>query len=75
MALTPNIGLPGRIARGVCGFLMIALAVALWIWQWPTSTLLRVSRAVALLAAGVFQLFEAKRGWCVMRACGIRTPM
>jgi hypothetical protein len=29
--------------------------------------------AVALIIAGGFCLFEAVRGWCVMRACGIKT--
>jgi hypothetical protein len=26
-----------------------------------------------LLAGGVFVLFEALRGWCLLRACGIKT--
>lgn len=28
-----------------------------------------------LLAAGVFVAFEALRGWCAFRACGIRTKL
>lgn len=28
---------------------------------------------VGLVAAGGFVLYEAARGWCIMRACGIRT--
>lgn len=28
---------------------------------------------LALLASGLFVAFEAVRGWCVMRACGIKT--
>jgi hypothetical protein len=27
----------------------------------------------ALMVFGAFALFEAKRGWCVARACGIKT--
>jgi hypothetical protein len=30
---------------------------------------------IALLAAGVFALYEAARGWCLMRACGIKTKL
>ena len=30
---------------------------------------------VALLVLGVFVAFEAARGWCVVRACGIRTKL
>jgi hypothetical protein len=28
-----------------------------------------------LALLGVFVLFEALRGWCVLRACGIRTRL
>jgi uncharacterized membrane protein HdeD (DUF308 family) len=28
---------------------------------------------LALLAAGVFQLFEARKGWCALRAMGMKT--
>jgi hypothetical protein len=28
---------------------------------------------VGLAAGGVFCLFEALRGWCVARACGLKT--
>ena len=30
---------------------------------------------MALLAAGVFVAFEAVRGWCFLRACGIKTKL
>ena len=28
---------------------------------------------LGLLALGVFQLFEARKGWCALRALGIKT--
>jgi hypothetical protein len=28
---------------------------------------------LALLAAGVFQLYEARKGWCALRAMGVKT--
>jgi hypothetical protein len=31
--------------------------------------------AVALAGSGVFMLFEAFKGWCVARACGLKTPL
>ncbi|MCL4789962.1 MAG: DUF2892 domain-containing protein [Verrucomicrobia bacterium] len=31
--------------------------------------------ATALIISGGFVLFEAARGWCVMRACGIKTKI
>jgi len=30
---------------------------------------------VTLAAAGAFVLFEALRGWCALRACGIKTRL
>ena len=29
--------------------------------------------SLVLLASGAFVLFEALRGWCALRACGIKT--
>ena len=29
----------------------------------------------ALVVAGLFAIFEAVRGWCFLRACGIRTKL
>ena len=31
--------------------------------------------ALVLVAGGVFCLYEAGRGWCLMRACGIKTRL
>jgi len=31
--------------------------------------------SIALLASGVFLAFEALRGWCFLRACGIKTTL
>jgi hypothetical protein len=63
---SPNIQTSGRIARGVCGVASLAAA-------WVVRERLAVS--VSLAFAGVFMVFEALRGWCVARACGLKTPM
>jgi hypothetical protein len=34
---------------------------------------LSVPLSLLLLASGLFALFEALRGWCVLRACGLKT--
>ena len=62
-----NIDRRGRIARALWGLALIVagflvLARSGWI-------------GIALLAAGGFALYEAARGWCLMRACGIRTKL
>ena len=60
-----NIGKTNRLARSLGALALLVGAgfgfcVAVWL--------------VAVVAGlGGFVLFEALRGWCVMRACGIRT--
>ena len=62
-----NIDRRGRIVRAVWGAALIVAGLLLrqrsgW-------------ACLALLAFGVFALYEAGRGWCVMRACGIKTKL
>lgn len=64
---TRNIGNGGRLVRG-------GIAAVLFV----SGALLVPERpfvGAVLLAAGVFVLFEALRGWCALRACGIRTKL
>lgn len=63
----PNIKRQGRIARGVIGTLcliagIILVDVRLWL-------------GLIFVVAGLFALFEALRGWCLARACGIKTKI
>lgn len=60
-----NINNTGRIIRA-------SLAVALFIGAFVTYRY-TVPGAVAIAALGLFVLFEALRGWCLMRACGLKT--
>jgi hypothetical protein len=46
----------------------LALAIAAML-VWGDSRLI----AAGLGGAAGFMIFEAARGWCVLRACGIRT--
>ena len=62
-----NIDRRGRIVRAVWGLALIVAGVLVW----PRSAWI----CVALAAAGAFALYEAVRGWCVMRACGIKTKL
>jgi len=64
---SPNITRAGRVARAVWGLSLIVAGIFAWRWKaWV---------AVILFAAGAFALFEAARGWCVVRACGIKTKL
>ena len=62
-----NIDNPGRWLRGLGALALLGGAgfgftVSAWLGG-------------ALLAAGLFVAFEALRGWCALRACGIRTKL
>lgn len=62
-----NISNKGRLVRGLgalglfvgAGF---GFVVSLWL-------------GLVLIVSGVFVLFEALRGWCALRACGIKTRL
>ena len=61
----PNIARKGRLIRAAIGVVLFvtALIVGQFVW-W----------AGLLLGAGAaFVWFEAARGWCAARACGIKT--
>lgn len=62
-----NIDSRGRVIRGALGGILVIGGMAvcgynLWL-------------AIVLIVSGGFCLFEAVRGWCVLRACGIKTRM
>ena len=63
-----NIDNRGRLLRGV---IALALFVGAGFCFFHTLTI----AGVALVAAGVFVSFEALRGWCAVRACGIKTKL
>jgi hypothetical protein len=63
----PNLKRNGRIARGVIGTLcliagIITVDYMLWL-------------GLVLVAAGLFAIYEALSGWCLARACGIKTKI
>jgi len=71
----PNIDRKGRIARAIAGSLCIMFCVVCWVAGWPETAGYRWIILLTALAAGGFQLFEAKNSWCFVRACGIKTPV
>ena len=63
----PNIKRQGRIARGVIGtFSLIAGIILVDYKLWL---------GLIFVVAGLFAIFEAVRGWCLARACGIKTKI
>jgi hypothetical protein len=63
----PNIKRQGRIARGVIGAIcliagIITVDFELWL-------------GLIFVIAGLFAIYEALSGWCIARACGLKTKV
>jgi hypothetical protein len=65
--MAPNIDARGRMARAIYGVVMVALGILAMDWS--------VWAGGVLLGLGGLGLLEAVRGWCILRACGIKTRM
>ena len=63
--LAPNLDQTGRLIRGLG-------AAALFIGGLVTAPT-HIVLSLIFFASGGFVLFEAWRGWCALRACGIKT--
>lgn len=64
---SPNISNQGRLVRGIGA---LGLFVSAW-FGFGIATWL----GLVLVASGGFVAFEALRGWCALRACGIKTKL
>ncbi len=75
-AMQCNINARGKRIRLINGIVTIVIGVVLmfalairsegWV-AWATT--------IAVLAGGAFMIFEARAGWCAIRAMGIKTPI
>ncbi len=76
MAMRCNIDAKGKRIRLVNGivFLLVGLGLTIW-WAWPGGGVLAWMVSVILIVAGAFAVFEARAGWCALRALGFRTPV
>lgn len=71
-----NIDAKGRAVRRNGGIVCLVLgAVCLGAAYAGVSRRAFVGAGLGLIAAGLFQLFEARKGWCAVRAMGIKTPV
>ena len=76
MALQCNIDAKGKRVRFINGIItLIAGVVLLFAWALPTRSGLAWSITIACVIGGAFMIFEARAGWCVVRAMGFRTPV
>jgi hypothetical protein len=65
--LSRNIAVRGRVWRGLIALVLFIGSLVVWRHvRWF---------AFLLLISAVFVGFEALRGWCALRACGIKTKI
>lgn len=73
---TCNIDSKGKVARLITGILTLAAATALLIfWALPMGGWIAWTLTILATAAGLFQVYEARSGWCIVRAMGFKTPI
>jgi hypothetical protein len=63
----PNIERRGRIMRGILAALLFIAGGVMCYYLWWLGLI--------FIGSGIFVLFEALRGWCFARACGIKTKL
>ncbi len=59
-------GLMGLAAAAVLGVLILTGVLASNLWWYPFG---------AIAFGGAFSVFEARAGWCIVRAMGFKTPI
>lgn len=76
MPLTCNINSRGKFARLIYGIILVAMGIALIVlWALAGGGTIAWIISVACLLSGAFAIFEARAGWCIVRAMGFKTPM
>jgi len=72
-----NIGQKGRQVRLYTGIIAIVFGIALALLTYlsiiPAS--LGWFAVGGSIFGGAFAIFEARKGWCIVRAIGIKTPL
>ena len=69
-----NIDQKGKHLRYTAGLALAAAGIILLtLWALPWESLWAWVISIILLATGLFMVFEARAGWCALRAMGIKT--
>ena len=72
-----NIGTKGRTMRLILGVLtmlggfILGISSYQEVINYPNIWLI----VCALIGGGAFAIFEARKGWCIVRAAGFKTPI
>ena len=75
MKLACNIDQRGRKARIISGAVVNLCGLALIITGVMDGSKLLLGVGILLDVVGSFMVFEGARGWCALRAMGVKTPM
>jgi len=76
MALQCNIDSRGKVVRLIYGVVLLLVGIGLiWLWAWGSQSIVRWALSIVCAGMGAFAIFEARAGWCVVRAMGMKTPM
>ena len=71
-----NIDARGKRMRLIGGLVTLSIGIVLLVaWAVPTQSRAAWAVAAAPLAGGAFMVFEARAGWCALRAMGFKTPV
>ena len=74
MPLTCNIDAKGKRVRLFMGiFQLLAAGLLAIFWAWPAGTWQKWLVVGLLAGFGGLAVFEARAGWCIVRAMGIKT--
>ena len=72
-----NIDQKGRLARLYTGIAAIVFGIALGLLTYLSviPATLGWLAVTGSIFGGAFAIFEARKGWCIARAIGIKTPL
>ena len=75
-AMQCNIDARGKRVRLINGIVTTVVGVVmLFAWAMRSDGWVSWVTTIAVLAGGAFMIFEARAGWCAIRAMGIKTPI
>ena len=77
MAMECNIDSRGRVVRFIKGIFAIlaGFVLAILVSQGILTSESYMLVIIGSILGGAFAMWEARAGWCVVRAIGIRTPL
>lgn len=71
-----NIDARGKRLRLITGIITLFIGIVLlFAWALPTHSGFAWGVSIAALLSGALMVFEARAGWCALRAMGFKTPV